>query len=98
MKRISFRQAIKEFGYEIVEYHRGYNFRSAFAKKIGGDDQLYYFHIEDLRDKHPFVYYRTAERIGDYRGGTNCLDMEGKLEERGFEIYEPRRKCDFNSN
>lgn len=94
MKKVSFRQAIKELGYEIVDYHNGYNYRSAFAKDK--DNQLWYFSISDLRDTHPTVMRRTAEDTSDYTGGRNMFDVEDMLEDLGLYIKENRKNCDYN--
>jgi hypothetical protein len=48
MKTVRFKRAIAELGYTIVKYQMGYNYRSAFATDKNG--QMWYFHIEDLRD------------------------------------------------
>lgn len=93
MKTVNFRTAIKLAGYTIKKWSNGYNFRSAFAEK---DGQLYYFHIGDLRDKNPFMYYRTVEDLNDYHGGAN-LSFASVCEELGIEVFEPHKKCDFNS-
>lgn len=63
MKTLNFKHAIEKLGYKVEKYIYGYNFRSAFASK---DGQLWYFHIEDLRDDHPFVYRRTVKSLEDY--------------------------------
>lgn len=94
MKTLNFKQTITALGYEVVKYSKGYNFRSAFATK---DGQLYYFHLEDLRDTKPMFYYRTAESTSDYHGGPNRFIYEDELEEKGIRLVEPRRACDYNS-
>lgn len=95
MKTLNFKHAIEKLGYKVEKYVYGYNFRSAFASK---DNQLWYFHIEDLRDEHPFVYRRTAKNLEDYTGGSNNNDVELKLEQLGYKIVEKRKqKYDFNS-
>lgn len=96
MKTINFKKAIEVFGFSLVKYSKGYNYRSAFAIR-NTDGKLFYFHIEDLRDKHPSLYYRTAENLNDYHGGMNTWDMEDKLEEMGYKVVEPRKACDYNS-
>ena len=95
MKALNFKHAIEKLGYKVEKYIYGYNFRSAFASK---DGKLWYFHIEDLRDIHPFVYRRTVKDLNDYTGGSNNDDVEWKLEQLGYKIVEPRKqKYDFNS-
>ena len=95
MKILNFKHAIEKLGYKVEKYVYGYNFRSAFASK---DNQLWYFHIEDLRDEHPFVYRRTVKNLEDYTGGSNNNDVELKLEQLGYKIVEKRKqKYDFNS-
>lgn len=95
MKTLNFKHAIEKLGYKVEKYIYGYNFRSAFASK---DNQLWYFHIEDLRDEHPFVYRRTVKSLEDYIGGSNNNDVEFKLEQLGYKIVEKRKqKYDFNS-
>ena len=95
MKTLNFKHAIEKLGYKVEKYVYGYNFRSAFASK---DNQLWYFHIEDLRDEHPFVYRRTVKNLEDYTGGLNNNDVELKLEQLGYKIVEKRKqKYDFNS-
>lgn len=96
MTPIKFKKAIEVLDYEIVEYIKGYNYRSAFAtEKSTG--KLYYFHIEDLRDTAPMVYRRTAESTKDFHGGTNLFDVNDKLAMKGYTIVEPRIACDYNS-
>lgn len=95
MKTLNFKHAIEKLGYKVEKYVYGYNFRSAFASK---DNQLWYFHIEDLRDEHPFVYRRIVKNLEDYTGGSNNNDVELKLEQLGYKIVEKRKqKYDFNS-
>ena len=95
MKTLNFKHAIEKLGYKVEKYVYGYNFRSAFASK---DNQLWYFHIEDLRDEHPFVYRRTVKNLEDYTGSSNNNDVELKLEQLGYKIVEKRKqKYDFNS-
>ena len=95
MKTLNFKHAIEKLGYKVEKYNYGYNFRSAFASK---DGKLWYFHIEDLRDVHPFIYRRTVKDLNDYTGGSNNDDVEWKLEQLGYKIVEPRKqKYDFNS-
>lgn len=95
MKTLNFKHSIEKLGYKVEKYVYGYNFRSAFASK---DGQLWYFHIEDLRDEHPFVYRRTVKSLEDYTGGPNSNDVEFKLEQLGYKIVEKRKqKYDFNS-
>ena len=96
MKTINFRKEIEVFGYTIEKYSKGYNFRSAFARNGAGE--LFYFHIEDLRDAMPMIYYRTAKDTKDYTGGINRFDMRLKLADMGYEVFEPRQACDHNSN
>lgn len=94
MKIINFKKAVEILGYNVEKVERGYNFRTIWATK---DGQLYYFHLEDLRDTHPHLYYRTAEHMKDYTGGYNRWDAEDKLAELGYKVVEPRRSCDYNS-
>lgn len=96
MKNINFKKAIEVLGYSIVKYAKGYNYRTAFATDASG--ALFYFHIEDLRDKTPALYYRTAKSTSDYTGGINRMDMRDKLAAMGYQVIEPRRACDFNCN
>lgn len=94
MKKVKLAEAIKAMGYTIEKKSKGYNFRSIFARDEAG--QLWYFHIEDLRDSEPMIYRRTAESITDYRGGQNRFDVEEKAEQLGLIIYEPRTAGDYN--
>ena len=96
MKTLNFKHAVEKLGYKVEKYISGYNYRSLFASDKDG--QLWYFRIEDLRDKHPFVYRRTAKNLKDYTGGSNNDDVEWKLEQLGYKIVEKRKqKYDFNS-
>ena len=94
MKIINFKKAVEVLGYKVEKVVKGYNFRTIWATK---DGQLYYFHLEDLRDQHPHLYYRTAESMTDYTGGYNRWDAEDKLAELGYKVVEPRKACDYNS-
>jgi hypothetical protein len=96
MKVINFKKAIETLGYTIVKYNKGYNYRSAFA--TDKNNSMFYFNIEDLRDEHPILMYRTATDVKDYRGGINRYDMENKLYNLGYIVKENRTKCDYNSN
>lgn len=96
MKKVNFKKAIELLGYEIVKYSNGYNYRSCFA--MDKENNMYYFSIEDLRDREPKVMYRTARDARDYTGGINQWDFKRRLERLGYEVLEPRRKCDYNSN
>ena len=99
MKKVSLRKALKELGYEVVQYHNGYNYRSGFMRK---DGQLYYFSYEDLRDVEPTLLIRTADeskkdkkgKYNDWRGGRNTYP---NLEKMGLCIVEERKRWDFNS-
>lgn len=100
MKTVNLKTGLKQLGYTIVQYNKGYNFRSGFMTKGTG---FYYFSYEDLRSTRPTLMIRTADPTiknkkgdyADYRGGPN---MYPDLELHGIEINEPRAKCDFNSN
>ena len=95
MKTLNFKHATEKLGYKVEKYIYGYNFRSVFASK---DNQLWYFHIEDLRDEHPFVYRRTVKDLNDYTGVSNRDDVEYLLEDLGYKIKENRKqKYDYNS-
>ena len=94
MKIINFKKAVEALGYHVEKVSKGYNFRTIWATK---DGQLYYFHIEDLRDAEPFMFYRTAENMKDFRGGVNHNDMKYQLEDLGYKVIEPRKACDYNS-
>ena len=94
MRKLNLKRTIKELGYNVERVIRGYNYRSIFATDKAG--QLWYFHIEDLRDNRPMIYRRTAESITDYRGGQNRFDVEEKAEQLGLIIYEPRTAGDYN--
>ena len=94
MKNIRFKQAVELLGYEVQKVSKGYNFRTIWATR---DGQLYYFHLEDLRDSSPRLMYRTAESMTDYTGGINRWDAEDKLAELGYKVVEPRQSCDYNS-
>lgn len=93
MKTLNFKQTIQALGYEIVEYKKGYNFRTAFATK---DGQLYYLRLEDLRDTKPHFLYRTAENTKDFKGGVNRFYSEEDLAEKGIRLVEKRGKTDYN--
>lgn len=96
MKTLNFKHAVEKLGYKVEKYIYGYNYRSIFASDKDG--KLWYFHIEDLRDEHPFVYRRTVKNLEDYTGGSNNDDVEWKLEQLGYKIVEKRKqKYDFNS-
>lgn len=96
MKYVNFKKAIELLGYKVIKYNKGFNYRSAFAEDSNGN--IYYFNIEDLRDKHPMIMYRSARDTKDYTGGTNIWNFETRLEEIGYCVKENRQKCDFNSN
>jgi hypothetical protein len=101
MKKVNLKKALSLLGYEVVQYHKNYNFRSGFMMK---DGQLYYFNYEDLRWS-PTLLIRTADptiknkkgEYADYRGGTNTYP-EDMLSRLGYKINEPRQSCDFNAN
>ena len=96
MKILNFKHAIEKLGYKIEKYNYGYNYRSAFVSDKSG--QLWYFHIEDLRDVHPMILRRKVKSLTDYVGETNMFDVEQKLENLGYKVVEPRKqKYDFNS-
>lgn len=98
MKKVSLRQALKALGYEVVQYHNGYNYRSGFMRK---DGQLYYFSYEDLRDENPCLLVRTADeskkdkkgKYNDWRGGINTYPNLEKME---LHIVEERKRWDYN--
>ena len=100
MKTVNLKTGLKQLGYTIVQYNKGYNFRSGFATKGIG---FYYFSYEDLRDSKPTLLIRTADPtiknkkgvFADYHGGSNIYP---NLELYRIEIHEPRASCDFNSN
>ena len=77
MKKVSLRRALKELGYEVIQYHKGYNYRYGFMRKYG---QLYYFSYEDLRGS-PTLLIRTADeskkdkngKYNDWKGGRNTF-------------------------
>ncbi len=96
MKNVNFKKGIELLGYKIEKYTNGYNYRSCFATDKDGN--MYYFSIEDLRDSEPNIMYRTARDTKDYTGGFNRWDFKGRLAQLGYEVKEPRKKCDFNSN
>lgn len=101
MKTVNLKKALALLGYEVVQYHKNYNYRSGFMKK---DNQLYYFSYEDLR-RDPTLMVRTADetmkdkkgKYNDWHGGTNTYPIN-ILNRLGYTIHEPRIKCDFNSN
>lgn len=95
MKTVSFKQGIKELGFTIEKYSKGYNFRSAFARDKDGE--LYYFSIEDLRDSSPRIMRRTAQSVTDYTGGSNLWDTEHLLAVIGIQVRENRTGKDYNS-
>lgn len=98
MKKVTLKQALQVLGYEVVQYNRGYNYRSGFMKK---DGQLYYFSYEDLRNPSPCLLIRTADetkkdkngKYNDFTGGRNTYPNIATL---GLQIVEKRKKCDFN--
>ena len=92
--KVSLSKAVELLGYKVIKKDKGYNFRTVWAEKEG---QLYYWHIEDLRDSEPSIFYRTVESLKDYRGGANHFVHNDELAEQGFTIFEPRKKCDYNS-
>lgn len=94
MRKLNLKKTIEALGYNVERVIKGYNYRSIFATDKAG--QMWYFHIEDLRDIEPIIYRRTAESITDYRGGQNRFDVEEQAEAIGIEIVEPRRACDYN--
>lgn len=95
MKKVSLRQALKELGYEVVQYHNGYNYRYGFMRK---DGQLYYFSYEDLRWS-PTLLIRTADeskkdkkgKYNDWKGGINTYP---NIESIGLYIVEKRKSWD----
>lgn len=98
MRKVSLRQGLKALGYEVVQYHNGYNYRYGFMRK---DGQLYYFSYEDLRDQTPCLLVRTADeskkdnkgKYNDWTGGRNTYP---RLESIGLYIAEERKRWDFN--
>ena len=96
MRKVSLRQGLKALGYEVVQYHNSYNYRSGFMKK---DGQLYYFSYEDLRDVKPCLLVRTADeskkdkkgKYNDWKGGINTYPS---LESIGLYIVEKRKRWD----
>lgn len=98
MKKVSLRQGLKALGYEVVQYHNGYNCRFGFMRK---DGQLYYFSYEDLRDTKPRLLVRTADeskkdkkgKYNDWTGGRNTYPS---LEGIGLYIVEERKRWDYN--
>lgn len=97
MKTVNLKTGLKQLGYTIVQYDRGYNYRSGFAIK---DNAFYYFHYEDLRSTYPTLLIRTADptimrkgKYADYTGGRNTYP---NLDVLGITIQEPRASCDFN--
>lgn len=98
MRKVSLRQGLKALGYDVIQYHSGYNFRSGFMRK---DGQLYYFNYEDLRDAYPTLLIRTADeskkdkkgKYNDWKGGRNTYP---NLESIGLYIVEERKRGDFN--
>ncbi len=99
MKKVTLKQGLEALGYEIVQFHNGYNYRYGFMKK---DGQLYYFNYGDLRDMKPQLLVRTADeskkdkkgKYNDFKGGRNTYPS---LENIGLYIVEKRKKCDYNS-
>lgn len=97
---VNLKTGLTKLGYKVLQYSKGYNFRSGFMIK---DGVLYYFNYEDLRDTRPTLLIRTADptiknkkgQYADYRGGTNTYPDLGRL---GIEIHESRGTCDYNSN
>jgi len=100
MKKVSLRQGLKALGYDVVQYHNGYNYRYGFMKK---DGQLYYFSYEDLRDQKPTLLVRTADenkkdkkgKYNDWTGGRNTYPLNS-LESMGLYIVEERKSWDYN--
>lgn len=98
MKKVSLKQGLKALGYEVVQYNKGYNFRSGFMRK---DGQLYYFSYQDLRDTTPRLLVRTADeskkdkkgKYNDFTGGGNTYPS---LEGIGLYIVEERKRWDYN--
>lgn len=99
MKTVSLKTALKKLGYEVVQYHKNYNYRSGFMTKNG---QLFYFNYEDLRWT-PTLMIRTADatikdkkgNYADWTGGRNTYPDQ-ELKELGIRIYEHRQGCDYN--
>ena len=98
MRKVSLRQGLKALGYEVIQYHNGYNYRYGFMRK---DGQLYYFNYEDLRNPSPRLLVRTADeskkdkkgKYNDWTGGRNTYP---NLESIGVYIVEDRKRWDFN--
>lgn len=96
MKKVSLKQCLKILGYEVIQYHNGYNYRYGFMRK---DGQLYYFSYEDLRDAYPRLLIRTADesqkdkkgKFNDYTGGRNTYP---NIESMGLYIVEKRKSWD----
>ena len=96
MRKVSLRQGLKALGYEVVQYHNGYNFRSGFMRK---DGQLYYFSYEDLRDVTPCLLVRIADeskkdKKGKYNDWTGGINTYPNLEKIGLYIVEKRKSWD----
>ena len=98
IKKVSLRQGLKALGYEVIQYHNGYNYRYGFMRK---DGQLYYFSYEDFRDKKPCLLVRTADeskkdkkgKYNDWKGGQNTYP---NIESMGLYIVEKRKSWDYN--
>lgn len=96
MKSVSLKQGLKALGYEVVQYHNGYNYRYGFMRK---DGQLYYFSYEDLRDQTPRLLVRTADenkkdKKGKYNDWTGGINTYPNLESIGLYIVEERKSFD----
>lgn len=98
MRKVNLKQGLKALGYEVIQYHNGYNYRHGFMRK---DGQLYYFNYEDLRSQTPCLLVRIADeskkdkkgKYNDWKGGRNTYPS---LENIGLYIVEERKRCDFN--
>ena len=93
MKKVSLRQGLKALGYDIVQFHNGYNYRYGFMRK---DGQLYYFSYEDLRDLNPRLLVRTADenkkdKTGKYNDWTGGRNTYPNIEIMGLYIVEKRK-------
>ena len=101
MKKVTLKKGLSILGYETVQYHKNYNYRSGFATK---NNQLYYFSYEDLR-WNPTLLVRTADAsiknkkglYADWHGGRNTYP-ETELNRLGYKIFENFKACDFNKN
>ena len=64
-----FSKELEKVGAKLERYTVGHFFVSGFFTNIHG--KIFYFSVEDVRDRNVSMLYRTAKDFGDFSGGLN---------------------------